>query len=129
MCSSDLFIGIPLAVILFWSSSMRARERAITVCRLTCKSYGAQLLDQTVSLQRIRLRRDSQGVVRFYRTYGFDYSYNGIERNNGTLTMLGAYSDLIYIDPSDENITPSQPAHSEDEMDGKIIEWRGRDSL
>ncbi len=102
-----LLFGTPLSAIFFWSDSMRARERAITVCRLTCKNYGAQLLDQTVSLRRIRLRRDSSGRIRFYRTYSFDYSYNGTDRFQGKMTMLGPYSDLIHIDPpQDPTIVP-----------------------
>ncbi|MBT3198097.1 MAG: DUF3301 domain-containing protein [Gammaproteobacteria bacterium] len=103
-----LLAGIPIAAVLFWFSSMRARERAVTVCRLTCKSYGAQLLDQTVSLYRIRLRRNSRGRLQFYRSYRFDYSYDGLQRMQGSLSMLGPYSDLIHLDPPDhpeENLT------------------------
>ncbi len=94
-----LLIGIPISAALFWSDSMRARERAITVCRLTCNNYGAQLLDQTVSLHRIRLHRDDRGRVRFHRSYRFDYSYDGTDRYRGNMVMLGAFSELIHIDP------------------------------
>ncbi len=104
-----LLVAVPLSVILFWFDSMRARERAVTVCRLTCKNYGAQLLDQTVSLHRLRLRRDSLGRVRFHRIYSFDYSYSGTDRYQGSVSMLGPYSDLIHIDPPDEQAIQPQP--------------------
>ncbi len=102
-----LLIGIPISLVLFWSDSMRARERAITVCRLTCENYGAQLLDQTVSVRRLRLRRDNRGRVRIHRTFSFDYSYNGADRLQGTMSMLGPYSDLIHIDPPQEGAAPT----------------------
>lgn len=99
-----LLIGAPTLLLLFWYSSMRARERAITVCRLTCKNYGAQLLDQTVSLSRIRPSRDRQGRFQFERHYRFEYSYDGVERIYGEVTMHGPLSDLVELQPNPEEL-------------------------
>ncbi|MBT3471988.1 MAG: DUF3301 domain-containing protein [Gammaproteobacteria bacterium] len=99
-----ILIGLPAVTVLFWFSSMRARERAITVCRLTCKNYDAQLLDQTVSLKRIRPGRDPRGRMQLERLYCFDYSYDGIERMQGSITMKGPYSDLVNLEPRPEEL-------------------------
>lgn len=99
-------IGVPAIIVAFWFSSMRARERAITVCRLTCKNYGAQLLDQTVSLKKIGIGRDPRGRMQFERRYSFDYSYNGEDRIQGFISMKGPYSDLVKLDPRSEELIP-----------------------
>ena len=51
-------------------------ESATRVCRQVCQSYGLQFLDQTVALQRLRLRWTPSGP-RLQRTYQFDYSLEG----------------------------------------------------
>lgn len=94
-----LMIGTPVLLTLFWYDSMKARERAITVCSLTCKNFGAQFLDQTVSLQKIGLRRNPRGRLQFRRSYRFDYSYHDTERYQGSIVMIGPYSELVHIDP------------------------------
>ncbi len=94
-----LLVGTPALAVLFWFSSMRARERAITISRLTCENYGAQLLDQTVSLKRIGVERNSQGRLQFKRLYSFEYSYDGEDRIAGQVTMHGPYSKLIELQP------------------------------
>ncbi len=81
-----LLIG---AFSLFWSASRLAAERARQAGRLACERAGVQLLDQTVMLSRLSLRRDSHGRVRLLRQYSFDYSRDGIDRARGTLALLG----------------------------------------
>ncbi len=94
-----LLTGIPALLVLFWFSSMRARERAVTISRLTCKNYGAQLLDQTVSLKKIEIERNNHGRLQFKRLYSFEYSYDGEERIQGHVSMHGPYSDLVTLKP------------------------------
>jgi hypothetical protein len=75
-------------LIWFWRDSLRVRESATRICRQACKSYGVQFLDQTVALQRLRLRWVHSGL-RLQRTYQFDYSLEGEGRRTGHLVMLG----------------------------------------
>ncbi len=104
-----LLIGLPLLLALFWHSSMRARERATTLARLTCDNYGAQLLDQTVALCHLGLSRNGAGHLQFKRNYRFDYSYDGEMRLQGEVVLHGLRSDLITlvppgtVNPSDES--------------------------
>lgn len=104
-----LLVSIPALCVLFWFSSMRARERAITISRLTCKNYGAQLLDQTVSLKKIQIERNSRGRLQFKRLYRFEYSYDGHERISGHVSMHGPYSDLVKLHPKPEIETIIDP--------------------
>src|SRR5690625_3903416 len=41
----------------FWYDSMRARERTLDACRHACRRVHAQLLDETVAIDRMRLAR------------------------------------------------------------------------
>ncbi len=81
-----LLIG---AFTLFWSASRLAAERARQAGRAACERAGVQLLDQTVMLNRLSLRRDGRGQLRVLRQYSFDYSRDGIDRARGTLALLG----------------------------------------
>ncbi len=75
-------------LIWFWRDSLRVRESATRISRQACKSYGVQFLDQTVALQRLRLRWGHSGP-HLQRTYQFDYSLEGEGRRTGYLVMLG----------------------------------------
>src|SRR3954454_25340271 len=74
----------------FLWSSLRAREAANAAIRPACRAEGYLFLDDTVALDRIRLRRDEEGRARIERVYRFDYSDTGDNRRRGYVTLLGA---------------------------------------
>lgn len=81
-----IFLG---ALALFWQSSLRAREHAVRICRRACEETGAQMLDQTVHVERLRLGRGEDGRVRFRRWYEFEFSLDGTDRYCGVVVLLG----------------------------------------
>lgn len=89
-----VLLAIALAVWL-WMDALGARERAIRYGRQLCREAGVQLLDQTVSLTRIRVAR-VDGLPTLVRRYGFDISLDGSDRHRGHLDLrgheLGAWS-------------------------------------
>jgi len=89
-----LLLAIALAIWL-WMDALGARERAIRYGRELCREAGVQLLDQTVSLTRIRIAR-IDGLATLVRRYGFDVSLDGSDRHRGHLDLeghaLGAWS-------------------------------------
>lgn len=85
----DLLVLLALiAVVGLWLKLSAARERATTEARLQCERYGLQLLDETVGLRALRLRR-AAGRRRLERCYGFEVSVDGADREQGSLWMLG----------------------------------------
>ena len=74
----------------FLWSSLRAREAGNAAIRPACRAHGLLFLDDTVALDRIRLRRDDEGRARIERVYRFDYSDTGDNRRRGYVTLLGA---------------------------------------
>ena len=71
-----------------WLALSRARERAVEEARRACVRHGLQLLDETVGLRALRLRR--QGGQRVLeRGYAFEVSASGNDRQPGQLWMVG----------------------------------------
>jgi hypothetical protein len=75
------------AVYLF--QALRVRELALQAARRSCEREGVQLLDQSVSIQRLSVSRDAGGKWRVWRQYRFEYTVDGQERERGNVIMLG----------------------------------------
>lgn len=84
---------------LFWTDSLRARERALAAGRRACERYGVQLLDETVAFASLRLARDEDGRVRLKRTYRFEFSDTGDNRRHGAIVMLGPELADLQLEP------------------------------
>lgn len=95
-------VAILVAVVsaaLFWTDSLRARERALAAGRRACERYGVQLLDETVVFASLRLARDEDGRVRLKRTYSFEFSDTGDNRRHGAIVMLGPDLADLQLEP------------------------------
>jgi hypothetical protein len=79
----------------FWVDTLRARERAVQLCRDLCRRRHLQLLDETVALHRLSVGRDHNGRVRLRRNYRFEFTRDGSVRDRGTVVMLGALMESI----------------------------------
>ncbi len=77
--------------------SMRVRELALVAARRACRDAGVQLLDETVSIQRLSASRDPEGRWRLWRQYRFEYSIQGVERERGHIIMLGNRLQAVVI--------------------------------
>ena len=94
------FACLALAYI-FWNRQQQARLLALHAVRRHCQQEDVQLLDDTLVLERIRIRRipclqlvkgegrSQPGGWRFVRTYRFEFSSTGDERYQGLLTLSG----------------------------------------
>jgi hypothetical protein len=92
-------IAVILAGTLFWLDSLRARERALKAGRDACARYDLQLLDETVSVTRVRLGRDEGGQLKIARTYTFEFSDTGNNRRHGAIVMLGGELQDLQLEP------------------------------
>ena len=91
-----LVAGLGLAC-LYFLSALRVRELATQAVSLTARREDFQLLDQSVHIQRISLSRDAAGRWRIWRQYRFDYTYNGVERRQGFVIMLGRQLQSVVV--------------------------------
>ena len=86
---SNLLLLLALGGIVgLWLKLSVARERAVQEARRQCQQHGLQLLDETVGLRSLRLRRVN-GLRMIERCYGFEVSIDGHDREPGRLWMIG----------------------------------------
>lgn len=88
-----------IAGIAFWIDSLRARERALAAGRAACERNGLQLLDETVAGAGLRLARNDMGELRIRRVFVFEVSDTGDNRRRGSVVVLGAEVQDLYIEP------------------------------
>ena len=96
-------LGEILAVFLFGAlclhflGATRVRELAVQAVGRASRRDDFQLLDQAVHIRRISLSRDDTGRWRIWRQYRFDYSYDGVERRQGFVIMLGKELQAVLV--------------------------------
>ena len=82
-----------------WFESTRVREIAVERARGQSQVNGVLFLDDTASLTSIKLARDEDGRLTLKRTYTFEYSDTGNNRQPGNIIMLGQRVQLLSFDP------------------------------
>jgi hypothetical protein len=107
--SSLIPILLIAALIWFWSDSLRARERTLRACATACEQLNVQLLDQTVSLSRLGIRRDAHGRLQMRRIYAFEFSIGGGGRWHGHAVLLGQNVEYVQLDHPDGAIILESP--------------------
>jgi Protein of unknown function (DUF3301). len=89
---------VSLALFWFWSDSLRARERALRACDNACTELHVQLLDQTVALSALGLRRGRTGRIHLERVYTFEFSADGVARCKGWAALRGTTVEYVHMD-------------------------------
>ena len=81
----------------YFLSSIRVKELDIQAVLHAARRDDFQLLDQSVHLRRLSLSRDTHGRWRVWRQYRFDYSYDGVQRLQGFVVMLGNVQQSVLV--------------------------------
>ena len=96
MTAASLIPLLLLGLLLwFWQNTLRIHELAVAAARHACLRQNLQLLDGTVVLRRLSLKRNPSGHMNLRRTFLFAYSEDGIERHTGFVIMLGAQIEQV----------------------------------
>jgi len=96
---NPIWIVLILLAVLLWQNARKAAELATRTANNTCERQGLQLLDGTVSLQRISLRRIGSGRIALQRHYRFDYSEDGASRRYGFIIVTGGRIESVGLAP------------------------------
>ena len=94
---SLLLVLFLAAVCLQFLAAIRIRELAYQAVVRTSRRDHFQLLDQSVHLRRLSLSRDDNGRWRVWRQYRFDYSLDGVARQQGFVIMLGHRLQAVVV--------------------------------
>jgi hypothetical protein len=89
-----LLLALLAGLLWFWQSTLQARELALRAARDACLNQGLQLLDGTVALYRVGLRRTT-GRLLLQRTFQFSYSIGGDDRNTGFVITSGNHVEHV----------------------------------
>lgn len=90
-----VLLAAMLGVAWFWHDSLGARERANAAALDACQGTGASLLDGTVAFRRLRVVRPGGGALALRRTYVFDYTRDGVSREQGFVILTGHAVDSV----------------------------------
>jgi hypothetical protein len=93
------------AACLFFLEAIRVRELATQAVLRASERDDFQLLDQNVHVQRMSLSRNEQGSWAIWRQYRFDYSYDGVNRRQGHVIMLGKKLQALVVSERDSGPT------------------------
>ncbi len=96
MGTTGLILLILLGMLIwFWQNTLHDRELALLAARDICQHQSLQLLDATVTLQRLALRRSQRGGITLQRTFQFAYSAEGHDRQTGFVITLGNHVEQV----------------------------------
>ncbi|MBF0108950.1 MAG: DUF3301 domain-containing protein [Magnetococcales bacterium] len=82
-------IGILLGIAWIWFASMRAKEKSHEVARDLCRRMEVELLDDTVALCTMRIKRTTEGRLVLKRIYEFRFVANDGLLHEGTIILAG----------------------------------------
>ncbi len=102
-----LLAVVAIAAALFWRGR-RIHEMTVRLTRQHCQREEVLLLDETVALKKIRLRRDHLGRPRLWRLYSFEFTVTGGERYSGETQVLGDRVSHISLPPHRFHQEPDQ---------------------
>ena len=94
-----LLLIAALLVAWAWYSTLRAREFANLVAADTCRKLNVQFLDGTVAFTRLRPVRDVSGRLTLRRSYVFDYTSDGVTRQQGFVILRGRDLEAVGLAP------------------------------
>ncbi len=89
---------LSIPVILIWQNA-GIRDRILALAKQQCEHQQVQLLDDTVSLIKIRFKRDKRGRMGLLRFYQFEFTATGERRYQGELIMLGKRLEDFSLEP------------------------------
>jgi hypothetical protein len=92
-----IFIAMLVALAWFWFDSLRSREIAKGICQRACSELHLQLLDDTIALVRVRLKRNRYGRLRIQRVYLFEFTQGGENRLQGIIVMRGYALEMLEL--------------------------------
>ena len=80
-----------------WWRLLKGKELARTAASVTCKQHGLVLMDDTVMLDSIQLRKEDP-VNAWGLKYRFNFAYQGVLHTGGTVILAPGHRPVTVID-------------------------------
>ena len=91
-----IFVVTALVAIAWWRL-LQGKESARSAAAAVCKRYGLVLMDDTVMLHDVQLRREDPVRAWGFR-YTFDYAHNGVLQHGGLVLIAPGQSATVIIE-------------------------------
>jgi hypothetical protein len=101
-------LALASAAVIYWFVAAEARELARAHALAACARFGVQLLDASVALRRLRLRRGPQGL-QLARRFVFEFSPDGVSRARGWIDLVGTELVGTSVPMADGDAPPPNP--------------------
>ena len=82
-------MAVGVTAFFMFTAARAAAERAAEIGRDACQAAGVQWLDQSVHATGMRLRRRDTGWLGIERSFRFEYSHDGMDRQRGRMVFHG----------------------------------------
>jgi len=79
--------------------AFQAKDLALAAALRHCAQMEVQMLDQSVYLRRIWIKRNRRGHPGLWRAFYFEFTVTGGDRYFGRVLMLGRYIDHVELEP------------------------------
>jgi len=89
------FLIVSFAAISWWRL-LKGKEIARQAAGITCKEHGLVLIDDTVMLESIQLKKEDPARAWGFR-YRFEFARNGILRKGGTVLIAPGRRPTVII--------------------------------
>ncbi|MEK6748704.1 MAG: DUF3301 domain-containing protein [Pseudomonadota bacterium] len=90
---SAIFIGVA-----YWWDAVRIKELARNIGKQACERAQVQILDDTVQLTKLRLRRNARGRIALWREYRFEFTPDNQVRFPGQIVLHGQRLMRVCVD-------------------------------
>lgn len=90
-----ILIAVGLAAITWWRL-LKGKELARAAAGATCRQHGLVLIDDTVMLDSIQLRKEDP-VNAWGLKYTFEFAYQGIRHAGGTVILAPGHRPVTVI--------------------------------
>lgn len=79
--------------------AFKAKGYAYTAAQRHCQEMEVQLLDQSVYLRRIWIKRNDRGQLCLWRAFYFDFTVRGDDRYQGRVLVMGSKVTAVQLEP------------------------------
>ena len=101
-----LLLALTFCGVAFWWSDRGVKQKALQYCQQRCQKLDVQMLDQSIQVVSMSLKRNKRGHLTLKREFNFEFSTVGDRRYLGKAFFLG--HQLVSIDMEPHRIDSTE---------------------
>lgn len=94
-----VWLAVIVIAVFYWRGALLVKERAFIAAQKRCAEMEVQLLDESIYLRRLWLKRNDAGKLSLWRAFYFEFTVSGADRYFGRVIVLGSRITQVELDP------------------------------